>query len=493
MFSKFQNKLYIGGCKSDLIWKNIKTLTNEKKINCLLNINNSKLGKNKNNGKRKTATTEISFCSICVDYGTLKYLAKNIPPDRDTEGRTEGEDREEGGEEEEGLNEMKKQKRNNFERRNENSILKLQQFKMGAIDQKGNIYIFDFERNTFNLITCSGISANCISFNPFNKKEIIVGHTNKSIRSYNIVSRKLAAILPTYHHSEPYAFSFHPVQPFLLSSSYKDVIIWDLNESSCIRVLKGIQDSELQNAIYSNTGQQIIASFINGNILIWNSETFDMEWKISLEALKNENISVVRELFPTNLENTSLLVISEDNTQLVYGGMNSTIFIWNINEKVLKYELNLTILHHSTIKRVEFVGNKKIIAILSNNGSLVFVDTNTGNLVAFRNELKCSSFTLSKDGEFIFLILNPKSKIVIYSTEKLINYQKPILESLKNKKGDENDKEKRLNTLRKDCMKKKAKEALNVIEIDANDTTQVRTLYETIDQYKVRYKIYKIK
>jgi len=46
-----------------------------------------------------------------------------------------------------------------------------------------------------------------------------------------------------------------------------------------------------------------------------------MEWKISLEALKNENISVVRELFPTNLENTSLLVISEDNTQLVYGGM----------------------------------------------------------------------------------------------------------------------------------------------------------------------------
>ena len=83
-----------------------------------------------------------------MDYGTLKYLAKNIPPDRDTEGRTEGEDREEGGEEEEGLNEMKKQKRNNFERRNENSILKLQQFKMGAIDQKGNIYIFDFERNT---------------------------------------------------------------------------------------------------------------------------------------------------------------------------------------------------------------------------------------------------------------------------------------------------------------------------------------------------------
>lgn len=39
---------------------------------------------------------------------------------------------------------------------------------------------------------------------------------------------------------------------------------------------------------------------------------------------------------------------------------NSTIFIWNINEKVLKYELNLTILNNSTLKRIEFVGNKKV-------------------------------------------------------------------------------------------------------------------------------------
>lgn len=46
-----------------------------------------------------------------------------------------------------------------------------------------------------------------------------------------------------------------------------------------------------------------------------------MEWKISLEALKNESINIPKEHFPTNLENTSLLVISKDNTQLVYGGM----------------------------------------------------------------------------------------------------------------------------------------------------------------------------
>jgi len=46
-----------------------------------------------------------------------------------------------------------------------------------------------------------------------------------------------------------------------------------------------------------------------------------MEWKISLEALKNENLMIPKEHFPTNLQNTSLLVMSKDNTQLVYGGM----------------------------------------------------------------------------------------------------------------------------------------------------------------------------
>ncbi|OUM58533.1 hypothetical protein PIROE2DRAFT_16149 [Piromyces sp. E2] len=272
MFSKYQHKIYIGGNKTNLIWPNLNNIANEKKIN---------------GGKKKDVVNDISFCSICVDYGTLKYIARDLNFDNESHSEND-----------------KTSADINLEV-SENDIGKLQQFKMGAIDQKGNIYIFDFEKNTFN---------------PFNKNEIIVGHTNKSIRSYNIGSKKLAAILPTYHHSEPYAFSFHPHQPYLLSTSFKDVIVWDINENICLRVLKGIQDSEIQNAIFSNTGQQIVASFLNGNILIWNSESFNMEWKISLEALKSENM-IPKEHFPTNLQNTSLLVMSKDNTQLVYGEM----------------------------------------------------------------------------------------------------------------------------------------------------------------------------
>lgn len=446
---------------------------------CVLNINNAKLVK-LSNGLKKEIVNDISFCSICIDYGTLKYITRdlNIENERNTEENMSHDN-----------------SNTNMNNRidlssNEKDIEKLQQFKMGAIDQKGNIYIFDFEKNTYNLIARSGISANCISFSPYNKNEIIVGHTNRSIRSYNIGSKKLAAVLPTYHHAEPYAFSFHPRQPNLLSTSFKDVIVWDLNENSCLRVLKGIQDSEIQNAIFSKTGQQIIASFVNGNILIWNSETFTMEWKISLEALKKSEglSSFPKEHFPTNLQNTSLLVMSKDSSQLVYGGMGSTLFIWNANEKVLKYELNLTILKGSTLKRIEFIGNKKMVAILSTDGDLLFINTMSGTLTAFRNELKCSSFTLSEDGEFIFLILNQKSKILIYSTDKIINYQKPVeLNSLK--KASKDDKtDKKLNALRKDYMKKKNKDSINVIEIDSNNTTQIRTLYETIDQHKVKKK-----
>ncbi|ORX48655.1 WD40 repeat-like protein [Piromyces finnis] len=415
-----------------------------KNVYCLLSINNSKLIKN-NSGIKKDIVNDISFCSICVDYGILKCITKDLSFDDNNHEN----------------NSILDGVSKDIE---ESNIAKLQHFKMGAIDQKGNIYIFDFERNTYNLIARSGISANCISFNPYNKNEIIVGHTNKSIRSYNIGSKKLAVVLSSYHHSEPYAFSFHPHQPYLLSTSFKDVIVWDLSENSCLRVLIGIQDSEIQNAIFSKSGQQIIASFLNGNILIWNSETFNMEWKISLEALKNENIIIPKKHFPTNLQNTSLLIMSKDNTQLVYGGMGSTLFIWNIIEKVLQYELNLTILNSSALKRIEYVGNKKMVVVLSNDGNLVFINTKTGSLIAFRNEIKCSSFTLSNDGEFIFLILNQKSKVLIYSTSQLINYQKPV--NIKS-------------------LKESSKETEGIIEVGSNTTTQVRSLYETIDQHKL--------
>ena len=97
-----------------------------------MNINNSKLVKY-SNGKKKDVINEVSFCSICVDYGTLKYIAKDL--NFDMESRTEND----------GFDTIRSN--NNF-LINEKDIVKLQQFKIGAIDQKGNIYIFDFEKNT---------------------------------------------------------------------------------------------------------------------------------------------------------------------------------------------------------------------------------------------------------------------------------------------------------------------------------------------------------
>jgi len=73
---------------------------------------------------------DISFCSICVDYGTLKYIAKDLNLDEESQIENDS-----------------ASANINLEV-SENDIAKLQQFKMGAIDQKGNIYIFDFEKNT---------------------------------------------------------------------------------------------------------------------------------------------------------------------------------------------------------------------------------------------------------------------------------------------------------------------------------------------------------
>jgi len=104
---------------------------------CVLNINNAKLVK-LSNGLKKEIVNDISFCSICIDYGTLKYITRdlNIENERNTEENMSHDN-----------------SNTNMNNRidlssNEKDIEKLQQFKMGAIDQKGNIYIFDFEKNT---------------------------------------------------------------------------------------------------------------------------------------------------------------------------------------------------------------------------------------------------------------------------------------------------------------------------------------------------------
>ncbi len=87
--------------------------------------------------------------------------------------------------------------------------------------------------------------------------------------------------------------------------------------------MAGEISSELQQASFSPTGDHILTSFFDGTILIWKTDTFQMQWKIRLEnylakfgSLDWKDLRTI-----TNLYRTTSFACSANGEVFAYGGL----------------------------------------------------------------------------------------------------------------------------------------------------------------------------
>ncbi|KAJ3058640.1 TBC1 domain member 31, partial [Podochytrium sp. JEL0797] len=237
-------------------------------------------------------------------------------------------------------------------------------FVFAAVDQRGHLFAIDVPKNRFWLVARSGVSAVCMSFNAVRRREVIVGLADNSIHCYNIDTNQLVARLPAYHRSEPMAISVHPTKPIAISNSRSESIIWDTEKWERKRLLMGAGPG-VQQASFSNTGDSIVTAFNDGSILIWDSETFNLRWKISLERFApnpkdGSSIGTPEDAdFRTKLmliPRTSYFSVSANDELMVYGGLSSSIYVWNLTEKRLMHEILIPAFKNRIIAQIQFIG-----------------------------------------------------------------------------------------------------------------------------------------
>ncbi|KAI9356508.1 hypothetical protein DFJ73DRAFT_822843 [Zopfochytrium polystomum] len=283
-------------------------------------------------------------------------------------------------------------------------------FVLAAADQRGHVVAFDFLKNKFWLVARTGVSATCMSFSSSRRRELVIGLSDASLHCYNLDSGHLAARLPAYHRSEPSHISVHPRgEPLAISTSRTESILWNTEKWERKRVMLGAGPPGVQQASFSPTGESVITAFNDGTILFWDSQTFHVRWKISIDIFAAD-----LEDHPPSQEasrafavpRTRHFAVSVDGEYMVYAGLVASIYVWSLVEKRLIHEILIPQFGSRLVSQVEFVGNTTYVAAISTAGEIVFVEAVEARFAGhLSGKHTFRSFSLSPDGRVMSLLL----------------------------------------------------------------------------------------
>ncbi|KAI9136457.1 hypothetical protein BKA69DRAFT_1170674 [Paraphysoderma sedebokerense] len=303
---------------------------------------------------------------------------------------------------------------------------------LAAVDQRGHVWIFDLVHNRFNLMARIGISGTCLAFGANQKREVLIGLADCSFQCYNIDTGQLVAKLPSHHTQNPTTISTHPSLPLALSTSQSEVILWDTNKWTRKRVLTGAQSVGVRQASFTPDGSKIISSFLDNSLLIWSTESLELVWKTKL-PITTEATTVATdssEIEETTKTNSNVFAISRNGDYLVVGTNHASILVYAINEKSLVHEIQIPYFKSRSISQIQFVGSTNTVAVLSDAGKILFIDSVQGSLMfKFESRYLVKSLNISPDGMELAIISQTNTSIlVLYDLAWLIEKSKLVLE-----------------------------------------------------------------
>ncbi|KAJ3174752.1 serine/threonine-protein kinase HAL4/sat4 [Irineochytrium annulatum] len=300
-----------------------------------------------------------------------------------------------------------------------------------------------------------------MAFSMVRKRELILGLSDNSLHCYNIDTGQLVAKLPAYHRAEPMTISVHPSMPYAMTTSRVESILWDTEKWERKRILQSGGPPGVQQSSFTPSGDSIITAFNDGTILIWDTESFDVRWKIVLERfsadLAEDQTEVLRLM---TMPRTSFFSVSKDGELLIYGGLAPSLYVWSLIEKRLLHEILLPSFQGRVISQVEFVGHtsKRVVddttedpekiygwtviqvllsEILSKDDWLKVWDHLITNppafmyyiVVAYIRKFKSSLMAITKVNDFKYPIFNQYPEFIV-------NYQSKMKERIR---ADEED------------------------------------------------------
>ncbi|KAM5157490.1 TBC1 domain family member 31 [Mantella aurantiaca] len=282
-----------------------------------------------------------------------------------------------------------------------------------AGDHLGNIYLFNLNRNRFDLIQRTMQACTALAFTLHRKSEFLVALADYSVKCFDKDSKELVSWMRG-HESTVTSISIHGSGRYAVSTSSDTAQLWDLDTFQRKRKLNVRQSVGIQKVFFLPLSNTILSCFKDNSIFAWESDTLTCKYQLPAP----EDGSMVR---------YKAFAVTRDGRILAAGGKSNNVHLWCLISRQLFRVLQMPTAVRS-VRQLEFLpdsfdgGSSQVLGVLSQNGIMRFINTQTCKLVFHigSHDDGIMMTSISPNGRYIASVMENGS-VNLYSVQALTN------------------------------------------------------------------------
>ncbi|XP_068094082.1 TBC1 domain family member 31 [Hyperolius riggenbachi] len=287
-----------------------------------------------------------------------------------------------------------------------------------AGDHLGNIYLFNLNRNRFDLVQRTMQACTAMAFNLHRKSEYLVALADYSVKCFDSDSKELVSWMRG-HESTVTSISVHGSGRYAVTTSSDTAQLWDLDTFQRKRKLNVRQSVGIQKVFFLPLSSTILSCFKDSSIFAWESDTLTCKYQL---PPPEHGSSVQYKAF----------AVTRDGRMLAAGGRSNNLHLWCLHSKQLLRVLQMPSSVRS-VRHLEFLpdsfdgGSSQVLGVLSQDGIMRFINIQTCKLVfdigSHDDGIVTSS--VSPNGRYIASVMENGS-VNVYSVQALTKeFNKP--------------------------------------------------------------------
>ncbi|KAM9307966.1 TBC1 domain family member 31 [Gastrophryne carolinensis] len=282
-----------------------------------------------------------------------------------------------------------------------------------AGDHLGNIFLFNLNRNRFDLVQKTRHACTALAFNLHRKSEFLVALADYSVKCFDTEGKELVSWMRG-HESTVTSISVHGSGRYAVTTSSDTAQLWDLDTFQRKRKLNVRQSVGIQKVFFLPLSNTILSCFKDSSIFAWESDTLTCKYQLP----PPEDGAVVH---------YKAFSVTRDGRMLAAGGKSNKVHLWCLTSKqifrVLQMPSNVR-----SVRQLEFLpdsfdgGSSQVLGVLSQDGIMRFINIQTCKLVfdigSHDDGLVTSA--VSPNGRYIASIMENGS-VNLYNVQALTN------------------------------------------------------------------------
>ncbi|XP_044149304.1 TBC1 domain family member 31 [Bufo gargarizans] len=280
-----------------------------------------------------------------------------------------------------------------------------------AGDHLGSIYLFNLNRNRFDLVQRTQQACTALAFNLHRKSEFLVALADYSVKCFDTDNKELVSWMRG-HDSTITSISVHGSGRYGVTTSSETAQLWDLDTFQRKRKLNVLQSVGIQKVFFLPLSNTILSCFKDNSIFAWESDT--LTCKYQLPAPEGGSVFQYK-----------AFAITRDGRMLAAGGKSNNLHLWCLSSKQLFRIIQMPSTVRS-VRQLEFLpdsfdgGSSQVLGVLSQDGIMRFINIQTCKLVfdIGSHDEGIVTSSVSPNGRYIASILENGS-INLYNVQAL--------------------------------------------------------------------------